>query len=231
MALVSWLQSHPAKDTLVLLVVLVAVGLLVMASARTESYRGLGAGLISGGVVTLAVFLLQISIDNAKDQASHAADIASFRLAVSLQNNLTGFDYTGHDMKGFYLSGKVMHNADLRGVDLQDAMLHSTDLAYADLEDANLQGAYAHGASFYNASLVKADLRRADLRNATFLDANLDGAKLTGAIVDASTCWPRGFLTLEVRAQLKTSPLVRRGVTSQSSSAGHTCDSKEKTPR
>ncbi len=238
-----WFEHHPGLVTLILLLVLTTAGILLMTwKSSSESTRGLGAGMISGAVVTLALFFVQLSIDDAKNQAADNAkqaaarqaqlsDNAAFRLAVSLQNNLTGFDYTGHSMQGFYLSGKILRDADLAGVDLQHATLHSTDMSYADLGNADLRGANAHGASFANASLVGADLRKADLRNATLRNADLHGAQLAGAVVDADTCWPSGFLTRQVRLEVRAEPVVHFGRVAQPASAGHVCTAHEATPR
>ena len=188
-------------DTTLLVVagcLLVVPGILLWWPARHDpsSRSDLGAALLTGAVVSFAVFALQLVFDarlrdledrqraaqEARDERLRLqGERASLQLTIGLQPNLTGIDLQDRDLRAFYLSRKRLRDAVLNRADLREANLSLADLRGAELNEARLQGANLDGADLTSARLGVANLRDASLVGATLANADLSGATLAGA--------------------------------------------------
>ena len=186
-----------------------------------EQRGALGAALLTGAVVSFAVFAVQLVFDarlrdiderRADEQARRAAvqqeqaDRAALQLTVGLQEKLAGIDLNGRDLSGFFLSGKKLQRANLTNANLRGANLSRTNLTQGQLQGAHLEDAHLDGANLTGAVLALANLSRAVLTQATLADAelssavlsgadltgvDLSGASIAGATYDSKTKWPR----------------------------------------
>jgi uncharacterized protein YjbI with pentapeptide repeats len=207
----------------VVLVVTIVPGLWLWWPSRRDAAQrsSLGAALLTGAVVSFAVFAVQLVFDarlrdiDERRQVEDArrserqrvqAERADLQLTVGLEPNLSGIDLTGRDLSGFYLSRKRLVDAVLIGANLSAANLSRTNLAAAKLQGADLEGALLDGANLTRAILTGANLSGADLRQAKLASADLSGATLNGADLrgaevrdasfggasyDRATKWPR----------------------------------------
>ncbi len=122
---------------------LVVIGFVLWLSGSTHGDKTtqLGAGLISGAVISYSVALLnwanQQSTDRARS-ADQARDAASrLQLALGLRDDLTGVDLRGRDLAGFFLGGKTLVGASLAKADLSEVDLVGAKLLEADLSRAD----------------------------------------------------------------------------------------------
>ena len=154
---------------------------------RREAWRNLGASLITGVAVTLAVFGLQLFLSDRAEQED-------FRFRVALSGNLSGFDPGRHGMDSMHLAGKVLNGAKFAGISLKGAVLQDSSLIGTNLKGARLEGANLIGATLTDAVLTGAHLDGADLRGTHFNRASIASvASWKGAKVNWQTCWPEGF--------------------------------------
>ncbi len=181
---------------------------------RREAWRNLGASLITGVAVTLAVFGLQLFLND-------RAEEEDFKFRVALTGNLSGFDPGRHAMDSMHLAGKVLNGAKFAGQSLRGAVLQGSSLVGTNLKGAHLEGANLIGANLTDAVLTGAHLDGADLRGTHFDRASVASvASWEGAKVNWHTCWPKGF---DLRKHLDE--LVRsRTRESPTPSAGQFCD-------
>jgi uncharacterized protein YjbI with pentapeptide repeats/endonuclease YncB( thermonuclease family) len=186
---------------LVATVLLAAYGLRLYWPFRTETTQkaALGAALLTGAVVSGALFLAQTQNDKVNhDQEKHEKQVAesqekhekrvaesqsreqeriarqqALRITVGLQHDLSGVD---------------LEHQDLSGIDLGTKDLAGADLRHAILKESQLLGARLVGARLDAANLIGANLSEASLQNATLSGAHLEGAyfnlaRLGGAII------------------------------------------------
>lgn len=96
---------------------MLALGIIFMVAGRGHSgsnWFSLGASLVSGGFVTVAIFGLQLASNlNAKEE--------SFQLAIAMQSDLSGFSPQGHSLKNAYLNSKILDGAQLSNANLGQA--------------------------------------------------------------------------------------------------------------
>jgi uncharacterized protein YjbI with pentapeptide repeats len=166
---------------------------------RTTSRRppfSLGASLVSGAFVTVAIFGLQLVSSLA---AQEAAEEESFQLGIALQSDLSGFDPQGRSLEKAHFNSKILDGAKLQNADLRQASLRNASLRDAQLHGANLEGADLLGADLFVAELPRANLRNADLRSAKLEEAQIWDADFRGAKVNAETCWPPSFWDQKVQ--------------------------------
>lgn len=172
--------------------------------------QNLGASLLSGSVVTVAVFLLQVMLtantehtqredQKQRDKQQHTEqqqrDEENFRLIVAVSGYLRGFNPGKHSVAGLYLSGKDLTGANFNDVHLEETQFQDAVLARADLRRAHARNANFLNADFFKASVDDADFRGADLRFAKFEGASVAArVKFAGAKVNSETCWPKYFL-------------------------------------
>jgi uncharacterized protein YjbI with pentapeptide repeats len=151
---------------------------------------GLGAALLTGGVISLSFWLLQDfnaahQRELAKRDESHQKQLEerqaseqqriaqkqTLAITIGLQNDLSGADLSGKDLSGIDLGGKNLTRADLSNADLEHARL-----AGADLERANLAGANMAHSNLGEANLRLSTLGGADLRHTYLFAADLSGS-------------------------------------------------------
>jgi Pentapeptide repeats (8 copies) len=193
--------------------------------------KAIGSSLLTGSLVSLAIFALQFYLDREDARKSKEEQ---FRLTLAVTKDLEGLD-PPLSLAGLNLPDKVLDHAELAGEDLSD-----TNLAGTSLKSANLEGAQLEGANLYRADLTGAQLAGADLDDAVLASANLRDATiygpsgidldLDGTEVDARTCWPADFLTSAahqaqaLRAHLEPRPIVRTGRLIRDEDNGRACE-------
>ena len=158
------------------------------------SRSNLGASLLGGAVVALAILQLQVAQDREERQIAQEqeeerrrlADRQTIQLALGQQKDLTNIDLHGLDLSGFWLYGKVLDRANFERGILKGTVLVQANLKRARLIDAQLQKAYLGGARLERANLTggklnEANLEQTHLKTATLINADLRGAWLAGA--------------------------------------------------
>jgi Pentapeptide repeats (8 copies) len=191
--------------------------------------KAIGSSLLTGSLVSLAIFALQFYLDREDARKSKEEQ---FRLTLAVTKDLEGLD-PPLSLAGLNLPDKVLDHAELAGEDLTN-----TNLAGASLRSANLAGAQLEGANLYRADLTGATLTGADLDNAVLASAILRDAtiygrrdvelELEGTDTDARTCWPADFLTSAdnhaLRDKLDPQPIVKTGRTIREADKGRACE-------
>ncbi|MDX6648270.1 MAG: hypothetical protein QOJ97_221 [Solirubrobacteraceae bacterium] len=169
-------------------IALAAIGfhLLPLGSNIGETWSRLGTGLVVGVIVAATIGVVQLSIqrDTQRDMQNE-----QFRLTLSLQRDLEGFDLHGRDLHRIHLVGKNLRNADLEHADLTNAILIRSDFGGqdAELERVILNHTTLFRAKFRWAHMANAELASANGPRADFSHADLGGADLTQANLDLAT--------------------------------------------
>lgn len=170
---------------------------------HSEIWTQVVSGLVAGGVIGIALFLIAWFVERPADQRfqeellqteTELADRSALLLTLNSNENLDGVDLTGRDLASVYLKNKSMvdavlvdatlANANLSEVDLSNADLTGADLSGADLSVATLSNAEGGGATFDGATLFRAVLDGADLKDAALVGAVLNRAVLDSAELD-----------------------------------------------
>jgi hypothetical protein len=218
-----WKDNDVMWVTCGVAVFMLALGIVFMMAGRGQSgsnWFSLGASLVSGGFITVAIFGLQLASNlNAQEE--------SFRLAIAMQSDLSGFSPQDHSLENAYLNSKILDGAQLSNTNLRSAKLRHAALRGTLLHNADLRGADLLGADLFEAELPHADLRNADLRSAKLEDADIWTADFRGALVNAETCWPPSFWASKINnagVQPRASKTPTRKV---AASAGHPCTAGE----
>jgi uncharacterized protein YjbI with pentapeptide repeats len=163
-----WPDMPIALPLLVALIFVIGM-VLWWAGRRDEGSRSnLGAALLSGTLIAVAVFGFQWS---AEQQRQRLAARQSIQLTIAFQKDLTGIDLSGADLSRLYLRGKILKEANLEGSRLRNARMDGANLESANLKGANLGGAV----------LAAAHLKSASLQGANLADSNFQGADLSYA--------------------------------------------------
>ena len=194
-----------------------------------ETVGEIGSSLLTGSLVAFAIFLLQIYLE---DERNDEAREEQFRLTLGVTKDLEGLDPI-LPLSGLHLSGKNLDNADLageelRGTNLQETTLRGADLAGADLTDANLSGADLTGADLGGADLDGADLRFATIDARIYAPGEeVPTISVEDAQANARTCWPEDFMTSkglrEARKSVRWEETVVNGSTKADAALGHAC--------
>ena len=151
----------------VIFLVSVVPGMLMWWPTRgAEGSRAdFGVNLVTGALVALAIFVLQILFEQRLDRIDHKrqvqADRQNLEITIGLQKDLTGIKLDHKPLDGFYFYGRKLREAKLASSDLTSANLTRADLSCADLSEAILKDADAA-----NAVLEGTDLHRAHLESA-----------------------------------------------------------------
>jgi uncharacterized protein YjbI with pentapeptide repeats len=185
----SWISVVLAALTAML-----GLGLWLRGGRSPADYTQLGAAVLGGAAVALALYVLEEDRQRATDRLVEQQSLA-VQLAVS--SDLRRIDLTGADLGSAHLANKKLMGATLAGANLaranlsnaglRNAYMKGVDLTCATMADArigggaSLEGADLDGASLQGATLTAADLRDADLREASLERAGLRGADLRGA--------------------------------------------------
>ena len=201
---------------------MLVLGIVFMMAGRGpgSNWFSLGASLVSGGFVTVAIFGLQLASNlNAKEE--------SFQLAIAMQSDLSGFSPQGHSLENAYLNSKILDGAQLSNTNLQSAKLRHAALRGTLLHKADLRHADLLGADLFEAELPDADLRNADLRSAKLEDANIWTADFHDALVNAETCWPPSFWKSKLNSSGVKPTKSRTPTQEVPASRGHPCRAGE----
>jgi hypothetical protein len=220
-----WKDNDVMWVTCGVAVFMLALGIVFMMAGRGQSrsnWFSLGASLVSGGFVTVAIFGLQLASNlNAKEE--------SFQLAIAMQSDLSGFSPQGHSLEYAYLNSKVLDGAQLSNTNLRSAKMRHAALRGTLLHKADLRHADLLGADLFEAELPNADLRDADLRSAKLEDANIWSADFHGALVNAETCWPPSFWNSKINSAGVQPRKSRTPTREVPASPGHPCTAGEHT--
>jgi hypothetical protein len=186
----------------VVLGLIIAAGVLLIWRGRADpgSRSNLGATLLGGVLVALAIFAVQLSTDSRRQRL---ADQQSVQLTVASRQDLRHFPLANQDLSYMYLrhknfEGAILRNTKLDGADLSGAILNNAELDGASLASADLTGSRLQramlGEVVISGSVSRADFRESQLCGADLSNAQgLDEANLRGARADHSTQWPSGF--------------------------------------
>ena len=227
---------------LVALALLVGGGLLLLRQSE-ESWkigerwelspadrRSLGASLVTGAFISLALAGAQIYLNGVQQDRSNEEQ---FRLSIAMAHDLSGLD-PNMSLAGLSLAGKDMERAQLADEDLSDTNLEGASLREADLSDADLSGANLSRADLTGARLVGADLTGADLQFANLTRTQLVpphqstvGVTLDATKVNARTCWPADVLanpSNHLKRRLEKGSTVVGGQVKAGPSLGTTCE-------
>jgi uncharacterized protein YjbI with pentapeptide repeats len=102
--------------------------------ASPDRYSELGTALIGGGVVALAILLLEQALAERQQKRG-------IQLQLGLADDFRGIDLSGVDLSGAYLANKNLRGASLIGADLRKTNLSAVNLEDARLTKADLRGA------------------------------------------------------------------------------------------
>jgi uncharacterized protein YjbI with pentapeptide repeats len=184
---------------------LVVGGGVVLWSADPErSPSQLGAGLVAGALVAIAVGITQYALEQrvraAQDRDeraraerdrrfAYAQQQSELRITVSMQRDLEGLDLVRRDLRGFVLARKNMRRVDLSGARLDGANLSEANLDYSRLacpvestvRDVLVCRERRLAAHLVNAKLIAASLREAHLQQAVLRNVEAVGADFTRA--------------------------------------------------
>jgi hypothetical protein len=201
------LESLPPATFIGVLAALLWLGLVLVRRGRSDGQvrEELGAALLGGVLVAVAIFALQVSTD---DQRQRAAGRQQVQLTIAARQDLRNYPLAGQNLTGMNLAGKQLDGADLSDsnlidVDLHDASLTNAKLIRTDLSFASLNGARLIGATLTETRLDNATLTGADFAGAVLCGVNfanfdpsyLRQVKLNKARADEGTTWPSGFDT------------------------------------
>jgi uncharacterized protein YjbI with pentapeptide repeats len=203
------------------LAILIAGGLALWwpPGAPTNSSNELGATLLGGSTVALAVLVAEFLVSTRmREIADHSLLAAQERerrqaeLADELEVRREEVEEAlerqrgkrtdrwamqfmasfQQDLKGIDLSGRDLSGLYLKGCNLLRANLKGTNLNGANLSQAYLAWAYLNEATLEGTNLSDADLAGASLQGTDLSEANLAGANLTRAnLIGASLAGAR----------------------------------------
>jgi len=178
-----WRQANQATST---------------SAAKSGVLSSIASGLLTGGVLSLALALLQTYVAEATEEANWRANVA-------VAHELIGFDPHGHSLDGLSFNAKILTGASFEGMSLKGLKFANANLEGAHLERADLTDVALAGANLSTAELNGADLSGASLEGTEFDRAGVERVKsFLGAVATPATCWPSGFLELPVAKGLKS---------------------------
>jgi hypothetical protein len=126
------------------------IGCMLRAHGSTNTFS-LGASLVSGAFVTVAIFGLQLASNlTAKDE--------SFQLGIAMQSDLSGFDPQGRSLEKAHLNSKTLDGAKLRNADLRSAKLEDANIWSADFRGAKVNDETCWPRSFWEQKVQQAGL-------------------------------------------------------------------------
>jgi hypothetical protein len=176
------LLSDALGPAALILIVLVGGFLLwLLPEAYPNRYSELGAALISGGIVALAILALEQSLA----QRQQKRDL---QLQLVLGNEFPGIDLRDADLSGAYLMAKTFTDARFQGADLRGANLAGANLTNARLDRADLRGTIMYAPALYPSETL---LPSENLYPSDGLpEATISGASFKEAWYNDATQWP-----------------------------------------
>jgi Pentapeptide repeats (8 copies) len=126
------------------------IGCMLRARGSTNTFS-LGASLVSGAFVTVAIFGLQLASNlTAKEE--------SFQLGIAMQSDLSGFDPQGRSLEKAHLNSKTLDGAKPRNADLRSAKLEDANIWSADFRGAKVNDETCWPRSFWEQKVQQAGL-------------------------------------------------------------------------
>lgn len=196
----SWLERLRSSVTLYWVPVLVvAFGLFIFLFAvskgtlffpsRVSDVAALGAGLVSGGLVALAIVWTENRVSERQENLLR-------RFQLGLQADLTGVDLDNFDVEGLHLAGKSLAHASAANCSLTRVNLRSANCSEGDFSGARIVRSILTGCEFRSAVLVgcviekseadaifdEAIMRACEIVDSPVRDASFVGADATGAV-------------------------------------------------
>lgn len=170
----------------VVLAAIVVAGLMLLPSSsgwvmlglRADVRSNLGAALIGGAVIGMAILLAEQAFvrEQRRRDERHA-----LWLQLALTPDHTLADLHSQDLGGIILSRHTFYRATLIDANLAGGVFRFTDFKGADLSGARLDGADLAYAKFFVARLPQAHLTATIVTATDFTSANLTGADFTDA--------------------------------------------------
>jgi uncharacterized protein YjbI with pentapeptide repeats len=155
-----------------------------------DARSGFGVSLVTGAVVALAIFALQMlfemRLDHVDQQRQQQVNRQNLELTIGLQTSLPGIQLHDEQLDGFFFYGKNLRAADFQGTSLTSATFTGSDLSCANLRGAVLRDITAQRVRLRGTILEGADLTRAILSEAARGGnpcSGSDHTKLTDAIL------------------------------------------------
>jgi uncharacterized protein YjbI with pentapeptide repeats len=198
----------------------VVPGMLLWWPTRSspEARGGFGVSLVTGAVVALAIFALQllfeVRLDRVAQERQKQADRQNLAMSFGFQKNLAGIPLNGADLKDFFFYGKNLRDAEFINADLTGARLTKSDLSCARFSRANLTNVTAQGVNLQGTLLDHAKLGGAILSGAyqgerrCNVHTDLGGAYLVTASLDDVRLEETNFSDADLRdADLHSSHL------------------------
>ncbi|MEM9611666.1 MAG: pentapeptide repeat-containing protein [Actinomycetota bacterium] len=159
-------------------------------SSDFDTSREIGVGLLTGGLVGVALLIIDERRESRRDE--HDADLSASQrrhtlaVALAIKEDLREICLANQDLQGVVLVGRDLRGADLVDVDFRDAQLGLVDFTDAALGGSNLESANLSGSQLTETDLSSTNLRSSNLAgvvmtNASLADADLSSANLAGA--------------------------------------------------
>jgi uncharacterized protein YjbI with pentapeptide repeats len=175
----------------------VSAWLLSTASVAVSNSAFLGASLLSGSIVALAITWLEWSRDAAaaaKNEAERQLKEKRDRqFELGLRRDFRGWTLPpGEDLSDIKLpyrdfSGAKLRQVILNGADLKEGKFIRSDLIMSEMRLAELYRANFSGAWLGGVHFEKADLMRAVFDGADLINAHLDNAQIQNASFKGTT--------------------------------------------
>jgi uncharacterized protein YjbI with pentapeptide repeats len=157
--------------------------------SRVSDVASLGAGLVSGGLVALAIAWTENRVSERQEKLLR-------RFQLGLQADLTGVDLDNLDVEGLHLAGKSLAHASAANCGLTRVNLRSANCSEGDFSGARIVRSILTGCKFRSAVLVgcvieeseadaifdEAVMRSCKIVNSPVRDATFAGADATGAV-------------------------------------------------
>ena len=135
--------------------------------------------LMWGGVLSLAMLLLPLTMNGAPSWAITAPELRAQRSMQDLQQ-----DMSGRNLQQQEFLKADLHGFNFAGSDLRGAVFNGTDLRSSDLSGADLEDVVAFASRFDAADLRDTVFRNAMLMQSHFRDARIEGADFSDAVLD-----------------------------------------------
>jgi uncharacterized protein YjbI with pentapeptide repeats len=184
-----------------IVLVVIALGLFLWCTPGATADRNseLGAALLGGGVVSIALLYLQWRL-------SLAAEKRDLQLQLGIQKDFRGIDLSARDLSGFHLPEKYFTKANFTRANLK-----GVNLSGAILSQANLNGADLRGAKLDKTALKpRVGQKPSETQRPTiYKDVSINGTTFDKAKYDSKTSCPEG-LDLRARGAIEVKPWWRR---------------------
>jgi uncharacterized protein YjbI with pentapeptide repeats len=159
---------------LLVVALLTASVLLWVTAASSSKEADLAANAVAGGIVALAILVLDRSLNRSRERQANISLLAT-------STELRGMRLPRADLHAAYASRDDLSDCVFSGSDLRDARLDETRCWHTDFSRCDLRGADLRWADLTQVNLGNADLRSTQLGATALTGANLADADLRGA--------------------------------------------------